>query len=149
MGFTFQDSTPIRKRFKLVVFTNGCFDILHIGHVRYLNEARSLGSKLVVAINSDDSVKRLKGKDRPIFSQEHRKEMLLNLKSVDEVHIFEEDTPLETINQLRPDVLVKGGDYSLETIVGAKEVLSWGGQVKALKFYDGFSTTGILKALAK
>ncbi len=130
-----------------IVFTNGCFDILHIGHIKYLKEAKALGDRLIVGLNSDESVRRLKGDLRPINNQEHRKEFLESLQAVDEVHIFHEDTPLELIKKLRPKVLAKGGDYDLEGIVGAKEVLSWGGEVKALNFYEGFSTTQLIEKL--
>jgi len=119
-----------------VVFTNGCFDLLHVGHVRYLKEAKGMGSKLIVGLNSDASVKRLKGDSRPLVNQSDRKEVLESLESVDEVHIFEEDTPLELIKKIRPDVLVKGGDYSIEDIVGGAEVVSWGGEVRSLGFHQ-------------
>ncbi len=130
---------------KKVVFTNGCFDLLHVGHVRYLQQARKLGDKLIVGLNSDQSVKRLKGESRPVVSEDHRKEILLALSCVDEVHLFEEDTPLNLILSLRPNILVKGGDYDISTIVGAKEVMSWGGEVKALNFHEGFSSTDLIE----
>jgi D-beta-D-heptose 7-phosphate kinase/D-beta-D-heptose 1-phosphate adenosyltransferase len=126
------------------VFTNGCFDILHVGHVRYLKEARAMGDKLIVGLNSDASVKRLKGAGRPVVSQADRKEVLEALESVDEVYIFDEDTPLELIKKVQPQVLVKGGDYSIEDIVGAKEVVSWGGEVKSLEFHQGHSSSTII-----
>lgn len=126
------------------VFTNGCFDVLHVGHVRYLQQARKLGDKLVVGLNSDDSVKRLKGSSRPIVGEADRREVLLALSCVDEVYLFEEDTPLNLIISVKPDILVKGGDYNIEDIVGAKEVLSWGGKVQALNFHDGFSSTDLI-----
>lgn len=132
-----------------IVFTNGCFDILHVGHVRYLQEARNLGDRLVVGLNSDESVKRLKGAERPIVSEDERKEILLALSFVDEVHIFSEDTPLNLIKKVKPSILVKGGDYAIEDIVGAKEVLEWGGEVKSLAFYEGVSSSGILDKLKK
>jgi rfaE bifunctional protein nucleotidyltransferase chain/domain len=131
-----------------VVFTNGCFDILHRGHVSYLNEAKSLGDKLIIGLNSDASVKRLKGDSRPINSESDRKFVLENLKAVDEVFIFEEDTPLELIKKIMPDVLVKGGDWSVDQIVGSKEVLQNGGEVKSLKFIEGKSTTGIIEKIS-
>lgn len=130
-----------------VVFTNGCFDILHVGHVRYLKQAKALGGKLVVGLNSDESVKRLKGEKRPLVSELERKEVLEALDCVDEVLIFSEDTPLELIKRLKPDILVKGGDYELKDIVGAKEVLSWGGEVKPLSFYEGFSSSNIIEKI--
>ena len=127
------------------VFTNGCFDILHVGHLRYLQEAAALGDRLVVGLNSDTSVKRLKGDTRPIFSEQERREMLLGLKPVDEVALFEEDTPLELLKQVRPDILVKGGDWSIDQIVGADFVMSYGGEVKSLCLVDGKSTTGVIE----
>jgi len=131
------------------VFTNGCFDILHVGHVRYLREARLLGDRLVVGLNSDSSVKRLKGDSRPVVSEENRKEVLEALESVDEVVLFEEDTPLELIKKVRPNVLVKGGDYSIDDIVGAKEVISWGGEVRSLNFHSGHSSSQIISESKK
>jgi len=130
---------------KRIVFTNGCFDILHMGHVDYLNEAKSLGDLLVVGLNSDASVRRLKGSDRPINNEEDRKAMLLNLRSVDCVQIFDEETPLTIIKKINPKILVKGGDWKVEQIVGHEFVLSNGGQVMSLKFKDGYSTSNIIK----
>jgi D-beta-D-heptose 7-phosphate kinase/D-beta-D-heptose 1-phosphate adenosyltransferase len=132
-----------------VVFTNGCFDILHAGHVRYLNQAKALGDRLVVGLNSDASVRRLKGETRPINSLEDRAAVLAGLACVDWVVPFgdeldEQDTPLKLIQQVCPDVLVKGGDYSIDTIVGADFVLAQGGEVKVLSFVAGKSTTGII-----
>lgn len=132
---------------KKIVFTNGCFDILHLGHVEYLNEAKSLGDKLVVAINSDSSVKRLKGEDRPVNNENDRASMLLNLKAVDCVVIFDEDTPLEMIKLISPDLLVKGGDWKINQIVGSDFVIQNGGEVKSLTFKDGYSTSNIIKTL--
>ena len=133
-----------KNKDKKIVFTNGCFDILHKGHVSYLNEAKKLGDLLFVGINSDSSVKRLKGPSRPINSEIDRKYVLENLKCIDSVAIFEEDTPLNLILLIHPMVLVKGGDWDISQIVGAKEVLSYGGIVKSLNFVDGFSTTSII-----
>ncbi|GHS85068.1 hypothetical protein FACS1894201_04370 [Bacteroidia bacterium] len=127
-----------------VVFTNGCFDILHRGHVEYLQKARSLGDKLIVGLNSDASVQRLKGKGRPVQDQESRKIVLAALRCVDEVILFDEDTPYELIQRLQPDVLVKGGDYQPENIVGYDIVTAKGGQVLCLDFVQGYSTTNIL-----
>ena len=130
---------------KKVVFTNGCFDILHRGHVTYLNEAKSLGDILVIGINTDKSVKRLKGEDRPVNSEADRAFMLLNLKAVDYVFYFEEnDNPYELIKKIQPDILVKGGDWPVEQIIGHDIVLSNGGEVKSLRFEDGYSTTGLI-----
>lgn len=134
---------------KRIVFTNGCFDILHIGHARYLTEARALGDVLVVAVNSDASVKRLKGQDRPVNCESDRAEMLLALKSVDYAVIFEEDTPYNVIADIIPDVLVKGGDWSEESIVGADIVKKNGGIVRSLPFIEGRSTTTIIEKIQK
>ncbi len=134
---------------KKIVFTNGCFDILHRGHVTYLNEAKKQGELLFLGLNSDLSVKRLKGETRPINSEKDRKFVLENLKCIDFVEIFTEDTPLNLIKEVRPQVLVKGGDWSVEQIVGGKEVLSWGGEVKSLHFVDGFSTTNTIEKIKK
>ena len=131
-----------------IVFTNGCFDLLHAGHVRYLAHARSLGGKLIVGLNSDDSVRRLgKGPERPIVGQDERREVLLALRAVDEVHIFDDDTPLKLIQELRPDILVKGGDWPVEKIVGHELVLSYGGKVLSLPFVEGNSTTSIVRKI--
>lgn len=129
---------------KKIVFTNGCFDILHRGHVSYLTEAKKLGDLLVVGINSDASVKRLKGDDRPINNEKDRQYVLSQLKAVDFVEIFEEDTPLSLILKVRPQVLVKGGDWKINQIVGAKEIIADGGEVFSLNFVDGYSTTNII-----
>lgn len=129
---------------KKVVFTNGCFDILHRGHVAYLNEAKSLGDLLVVGLNSDSSVRELKGPERPVNSELDRKFVLENLKSVDFVEIFSDPTPLELIKSVNPDVLVKGGDWKPSQIVGSEFVIKNGGEVLSLNFIDGFSTTNII-----
>lgn len=126
-----------------VVFTNGCFDLLHYGHIHYLAEARALGDHLVIGLNSEASVRRLKGAGRPIKDEKTRSHLLAALQCVDLVVIFEEDTPLRLIETLLPDVLVKGGDYTIDTIVGAKAVLAKGGAVRALPFIEGYSTTAI------
>jgi rfaE bifunctional protein nucleotidyltransferase chain/domain len=126
-----------------IVFTNGCFDVLHPGHIELLRHARSLGDVLVLAINSDTSVRRLKGPERPIFPESERAEILSALEMVDYVVIFEEDTPLEAILRIRPDILVKGADWT-NNIVGSSEVQGWGGKVVALPLVEGHSTTGII-----
>lgn len=126
-----------------VVFTNGCFDLLHYGHIHYLAQARDLGSRLVVGLNSDASVRRLKGARRPINAQASRQLMLAALECVDLVATFEEDTPFELIRLLGPDILVKGGDYRPEDIVGADIVMARGGEVKALPYIEGYSTSAI------
>ena len=135
----------VRQQKKKIVFTNGCFDLLHVGHVRYLAEAQKLGDVLVVGVNSDASVQRLKGPTRPIQNEKDRAEILKNLKSVDETVIFTEDTPEKLIEDVRPDILVKGGDWSVDQIVGGRFVQSYGGQVCSLSFIDGKSTTKIIE----
>ncbi|MBC7385696.1 MAG: D-glycero-beta-D-manno-heptose 1-phosphate adenylyltransferase [Cryobacterium sp.] len=127
-----------------IVFTNGVFDLLHKGHITYLHQARKLGAILVVALNEDDSVRRLKGPTRPLNLVADRMLTLAGLESVDYVTSFSEDTPLEIIRLLKPDVLVKGGDYRIDQIVGADDVLERGGKVKSLPFVDGYSTTKTL-----
>ncbi|HVD05289.1 MAG TPA: D-glycero-beta-D-manno-heptose 1-phosphate adenylyltransferase [Gemmatimonadaceae bacterium] len=131
----------------LVVFTNGVFDLLHPGHVDVLVGARSRGDALVVGINSDTSVKRLKGPERPIRSEADRAFVLASLEAVDAVCVFDEDTPLELVRALRPDVIVKGGDYSPENVVGAAEVRSWGGECVIIPLTPGHSTTSIIEQL--
>ena len=130
-----------------VVFTNGCFDILHAGHVSYLKKARALGDKLIVGINPDDSVRRLKGDDRPVNTLEDRMAVLSELECVDEVIAFDEDTPAELIKKVRPDILVKGDDYIIEKIVGADFVMSYGGEVKTIPLLEGKSTTNIISKM--
>ncbi len=133
-----------------VVFTNGCFDLLHPGHVAYLEQARSLGEALVVGMNTDDSMRRLrKGEDRPVTPEADRARVLASLACVDRVVLFDEDTPLEWITALQPDILVKGGDYRLEGIVGREVVLGRGGQVLALPFVPGYSTTELLSRIRR
>ena len=131
-----------------IVFTNGCFDLLHPGHVTYLEAARSLGDRLVVGINDDDSVKRLKGESRPIMPLGDRMRVLGALECVDLVVPFQEDTPLELMTLFRPDIISKGGDYEADQIVGASEVRSWGGEVVIIPFVPGQSTTGIVKRMS-
>ncbi len=128
-----------------IVFTNGCFDLLHVGHVRYLSEAASLGEILIVGINSDSSVQKLKGSTRPIQNENDRAEILASLTSVQHTIIFSEETPKELIQIVQPDVLVKGGDWSADQIVGSDFVLKHGGQVLSLQFVDGKSTTKIIE----
>ena len=130
-----------------IVFTNGCFDILHPGHTRYLCAARELGDHLIVAVNSDRSVTAIKGPERPVFSEQVRAELLAALSCVDTVLIFDEDTPFDVIKHLLPDILVKGGDWSEETIIGADVVKEAGGQVKPIPYINGFSTTDIINKI--
>lgn len=129
---------------KKIVFTNGCFDLLHLGHLDYLAKAKDLGSKLVLGLNSSASVMRLKGPTRPINSDDSRSKMLASLEFIDLVVLFEEDTPLDLISIIQPDVLVKGGDYTKETIVGASEVENAGGRVEVIAFLPGFSTSSLV-----
>lgn len=130
-----------------VVFTNGCFDLLHIGHLEYLEKARGLGRRLIVGLNDDDSVGRLKGDSRPLIPQAERARMLAAMEFVDGVILFSEDTPLNLIKEIRPDILVKGGDYQIEEIVGHQEVISWGGSVKTIPLVEGYSSTALLEKL--
>jgi len=130
-----------QRRGETVVFTNGCFDLLHVGHVRSLEQARGFGDRLVVALNRDTSVRRLKGPRRPIVPERQRAELIAALASVDWVVLFGEDTPLALIRALRPDVLAKGGDWSLDQIVGREAIESWGGRVERLRVVPGVRST--------
>lgn len=130
-----------------IVFTNGCFDILHVGHLHTLKESIQLGDKLIVGLNSDASVSRLKGKERPIVNQLDRSEMLAALEMVDAVIIFEDDTPEELIQMIKPDVLCKGGDWSIENIVGGDFVKSYGGQVVSIPFIQGCSSSSLINKI--
>lgn len=133
-----------KKANKKIVFTNGCFDLLHIGHIRYLEQAKALGDILIVGINTDASVQVLKGPTRPIQNENDRAEILASLKSVDHTVLFGEETPINLIKLVKPDFLVKGGDWKIEQIVGWDFVQSYGGNVKSLQFVDGKSTTNII-----
>jgi len=135
---------PHFRKENTMVFTNGCFDLLHRGHIYYLSRARELGTLLVVGLNSDASVTKLKGTDRPVNNQEARADMLGALGFVDYIIIFEEETPLELITLLQPDLLVKGGEYKTEEIVGHREVVSWGGRVETIPMLKGYSSTSII-----
>ena len=137
--------TSIRKTNKKIVFTNGCFDLLHKGHRDLIKQSFSFGDILIVGLNSDESVKRLKGEDRPIQNEVERKNALLNTGYVNEVYIFDDDTPLELINLIKPDILVKGGDYTPNEIVGYEEVTSSGGEIKIVPLTPGFSTTSTIE----
>ncbi|GIX46468.1 MAG: bifunctional protein HldE [Candidatus Tectimicrobiota bacterium] len=136
-----------RQRGERIVFTNGCFDLLHVGHTHYLQQARALGDVLVVGLNDDASVRRLKGKERPLLPQEQRARLLAALACVDYVTLFSEDTPLTLITLLRPDVLVKGGDYTPETVVGRQEVEAYGGKVCIVPYVAGVSTTALIESI--
>lgn len=148
---TLEDFLEFRKRIKeegkKLVFTNGCFDIIHRGHVEYLIQAKSLGDYLIVAINSDESVRKIKGKSRPINKEEDRMYVLENLKPVDFVIIFKEDTPYEIIKNIMPDILVKGGDWKVEDIVGSDIVNANGGKTLSLKYVKDYSTTNVIRKL--
>ncbi len=130
-----------------VVFSNGCFDILHLGHIDYLEKASQLGNRLIIGLNTDVSVRKLKGENRPINPEYARARILAALEFVDAVVLFGEETPLKLISTLLPDVLVKGNDYSIENIVGAKEVLANGGEVKTISLVEGFSTTSTIEKM--
>ena len=132
---------------KKVVFTNGCFDILHLGHVEYLSKARDLGDVLVLGLNTDSSIKRIKGNDRPVQNDVTRSTIVASLQFVDYVVFFDDDTPLNIIAKLIPDILTKGADYSVENIVGAQTVLENGGEVKTIELTEGHSTTKIIDKL--
>lgn len=134
---------------KTIVFTNGCFDLLHVGHVTYLKDAKKLGDILVVGLNSDESVKRLKGESRPINSQMDRALLLSALNSVDVIVIFDEDTPEKLIGEIKPDIHVKGGDYKEEDLPEAKIVKSYGGKVKIIPFLDDYSTSNIIDKIKR
>jgi D-beta-D-heptose 7-phosphate kinase/D-beta-D-heptose 1-phosphate adenosyltransferase len=139
----------LKSKGKTVVFTNGCFDILHFGHIKYLEEAKKKGDILVVAINSDTSVRRIKGNKRPIVGENDRLRTIAALESVDYVALFKEDTPLKTIKLLKPDILVKGADWNVNNIIGRDVVLSYGGRVATVKLIEGRSTTNLIKKIAK
>jgi len=139
----------LKAKGKRIVFTNGCFDLLHVGHIRYLEEAKALGDILVVGINSDQSVRRIKGSYRPILPEEERAEILSGLGCVDYVTIFDEADPLELISSLQPHVLVKGGDWTQETTVGKEVVERSGGEVIILPFVQGASTSNLIEAILK
>jgi D-beta-D-heptose 7-phosphate kinase/D-beta-D-heptose 1-phosphate adenosyltransferase len=139
----------LRSEGKRLVFTNGCFDLLHLGHVRYLSEARALGDALVVALNSDRSVRTLKGEGRPILDEQERAEVMGALEAVDYVIVFDEQTPQALIADLLPDVLVKGGDWPLDQIIGRQEVEAAGGRVISLPYVEGSSTSDIIERVTK
>jgi D-beta-D-heptose 7-phosphate kinase/D-beta-D-heptose 1-phosphate adenosyltransferase len=137
----------LKGKKKKIIFTNGCFDILHYGHLRYLEAAKCLGDVLIVAVNSDSSVKRIKGENRPLNSQKQRMALVAGLACVDYCLSFKEDTPYRLIKVLKPDVLVKGGDWKSSHIVGSNFVKSHGGKVKTIKLIPGYSTTCLIKKI--
>lgn len=140
----FESTLANLRKGRKVVFTNGVFDLLHVGHIRYLQEARALGDMLVVGLNADASVQRIKGPTRPLQSEDERMEILAALACVDLTTLFGADTPEQLIQRVRPDVLVKGGDWPVEKIVGAQYVMSYGGEVRTLQFVDGRSSTRLI-----
>ena len=142
-----QEVVRLRLKSKTIAFTNGVFDILHEGHIAVLSKAASFADILIVGINSDASVKKIKGEDRPVNNENSRALILASLIMVDNVVIFEEETPIEIIKLIQPDVLVKGGDYTLDTIVGTKEVIAHGGTVEIVPLLEGFSTTNIIEKI--
>ena len=139
----------LRKKGKKIAFTNGCFDILHVGHVRYLREAKKAGDILVLALNSDSSVRTIKGEERPLVCEEERAEVLAALEFIDFITIFPESTPLELINHLKPDILIKGGDWAEDKVVGRDEVKKWGGRVAIIPEVEGKSTTNIVEKIKR
>jgi D-beta-D-heptose 7-phosphate kinase/D-beta-D-heptose 1-phosphate adenosyltransferase len=139
----------LRNKGRKIAFTNGCFDILHVGHVRYLREAKKTADVLVLALNSDSSVRSLKGEEKPLIPENERAEILAALEFIDFVTIFEELTPLELINYLKPDILIKGGDWPEEKVVGREEVKKWGGRVAIIPEVEGKSTTNIVEKIKK
>jgi len=143
-----QEVVRLRLKSKTIAFTNGVFDILHEGHITVLSKAASFADILIVGINSDASVKKIKGEDRPVNNENSRALILASLIMVDDIVIFEEETPIEIIKLIQPDVLVKGGDYTLDTIVGAKEVIAHGGTVEIVPLLEGFSTTNIIEKIS-
>jgi len=142
-----EDIENIRRTNKKIVFTNGCFDLLHKGHEDLIKISNSYGDKLVIGLNSDESVKRLKGMDRPIQNEIDRKKALIDTGYVEKVYIFNDDTPLDLILIIKPDILVKGGDYTPKEIVGYKEVISSGGEIKIVPLTPGYSTTSLIKKM--
>ena len=137
------------QKWRPLVFTNGCFDLMHLGHIDYLSKAADLGSKLIVGLNSDSSTNKLKGSTRPITDENSRAGVLAALFFVDAVVLFNEQTPLNLIVNIQPNILVKGADYAIENIVGAKEVLGLGGEVKTIEFLEGYSTSAIEAKIVK
>lgn len=137
----------LRQEGKIIAFTNGCFDILHVGHVRYLREAKNTADILVLALNSDSSVQSIKGEKRPLVPEEERAEILAALEFIDFVTIFQELTPLELINYLKPDIIIKGGDWPEEKVVGRDDVKKWGGRVIIIPEIEGKSTTNIVEKI--
>lgn len=141
--------SDLRKEHKTIVTTNGCFDILHVGHVRYLEQAKSYGDVLIVALNSDKSVKKIKGESRPINNENDRAEVLSALRSVDYVVLFEEESPIDLLLHIKPDVHTKGADYTIETLPEAKGIMDAGGRIEFIPFVQGKSTTSVIEKMKK
>ena len=139
--------SPALRSTHKIAFTNGCFDIIHRGHIHYLSKAREKADMLVVGLNTDASVKRLKGADRPFKDERTRAEVLASMQFIDYVILFGEDTPIKLINLVRPDILIKGGDYEIKDIVGSKEVISYGGRVETIPFLEGYSSSDLIKKI--
>ncbi len=139
----------LKKQGKKIVFTNGCFDLLHYGHAKYLEEARNKGDILIVGVNSDASIRRIKGEKRPILDEKNRLYLVAALGSVDYVVLFKEDTPLDLIRKIRPDILIKGADWKKKGIVGADIIKSYGGRVTTVELVKGLSTTNLIKIIAQ
>jgi len=144
-----QITSKLKKRGKKIAFTNGCFDIIHYGHAKYLEDAKEEADILIVAVNSDSSVKRLKGNKRPLYPLRDRMRIIASLSSVDYVTSFDEDTPAEIIKFLKPDLIIKGADYKIKDIVGSDIVKSYGGKVKRIKYIKGYSVTGLIDKIIK
>ena len=144
-----QITNRLKKRGKKIAFTNGCFDIIHYGHVKYLEDAKKCADILIVAVNSDSSVKRLKGSKRPLYPLRDRMRVIASLSSVDYVTSFGEDTPAEIIRFLKPDLVIKGADYQIKDIVGSDIVKSYGGKVRRIKYIKGYSVTGLIDKIIK
>ncbi|MEK6647343.1 MAG: D-glycero-beta-D-manno-heptose 1-phosphate adenylyltransferase [Candidatus Firestonebacteria bacterium] len=138
-----------RQKGKKVVFTNGCFDLLHIGHIRYLKAAKKLADILIVAINSDSSIKKIKGELRPVYPEKERAEILSAFSFVDYIVIFAESDPIKVVSELKPDVLIKGGDWSIDKVLGKDIVESYGGKVMTIPMIKGYSTTNLIKKIVK
>ncbi len=141
--------TKLKQKHKKIVFTNGCFDLLHLGHIKYLKAAKKKGDVLIVALNSDKSVKKIKGNARPIVSQQERARVIAALECTDYVIIFNEPTPLAIIKKLKPDIIVKGADWKREDIIGFDYIKKYGGKVIRVKFIEGYSTTQLIKKIVK
>jgi D-beta-D-heptose 7-phosphate kinase/D-beta-D-heptose 1-phosphate adenosyltransferase len=149
LGGLSREIAKLKRRGKVIVFTNGCFDILHYGHAQYLQKAKDKGDILVVAVNSDSSIRKIKGKNRPIVDEKNRLGLLSALSSIDYLVLFSQDTPFEVIKKVKPDVLVKGADWQKNSIVGSDLVRSYGGRVETVKLVKGLSTTNLIEKIVK